>query len=190
MSINKLKHARKTSPVASCHHSCARFRIHLATINGDVAMFRLLEKAGASCRSATSHDKNTLLHWFCSNRDNDQHISILKRLIEKGCDVDAVNADQQTPFMLAANYNMLNTCHLLLNARTNRRCSGQSERTSLNGAKTKANDAMVSVDGWHSKKRRENQANYLPSVDVRYEAVTRKYQRMFERLVEEWQRIN
>ena len=90
------------------------YRIHYAVSNGDVVMFDLLENAGASCRSVVGPNENTLLHWFCSHASNDQHMSLLKRLINLGCDINAVNNDQQTPLMFAARLNMINTCHYLL----------------------------------------------------------------------------
>jgi hypothetical protein len=78
-------------------------------------MFDLLENAGASCRSVVTNGENTLLHWFCSNKANDEHMSLLKKLINKGCDVNAENNLQYTPLMLATKLNMINTCHVLLN---------------------------------------------------------------------------
>jgi hypothetical protein len=79
-------------------------------------MFDLLENAGASCLSVVTDAKNTLLHWFCCNIENDEHTSILKKLISKGCDIDAENRIQRTPLMLVAKSNMINTCHILLDA--------------------------------------------------------------------------
>ncbi|UJR10725.1 hypothetical protein I4U23_014915 [Adineta vaga] len=91
--------------------------VHLAIMNGDEAMFDLLENAGASCRSVVTDGNNTLLHWFCSNKANDEQRSLLKKLIDIGCNVNAENDGQQTPLMLAAKLNMVNTCEILLNAR-------------------------------------------------------------------------
>jgi ankyrin repeat protein len=79
-------------------------------------MFDLLENAGASCRSVITNGGNNLLHWFCYNKLNDEHISLLKKLINKGCDINAENNLQRTPLMLAASLDMINTCHTLLNA--------------------------------------------------------------------------
>jgi ankyrin repeat protein len=79
-------------------------------------MFDLLENAGATCRSVVTNGGNTLLHWFCFNKANDEHMSLLKKLIKKGCDVNAQNNLLHTPLMLAAKLNMINTCHILLNA--------------------------------------------------------------------------
>jgi len=79
-------------------------------------MFDLLENAGALCRSVVTNGENTLLHWFCSNKANDEHMSLLKKLINKGCDVNAENNLQYTPLMLATKLNMINTCQVLLNA--------------------------------------------------------------------------
>ncbi|CAF1184826.1 unnamed protein product [Adineta steineri] len=90
--------------------------IHLSIINGDEEMFDLLENAGASCRTGVINDDNTLLHWFCSNDANDQHGSLLKKLIDISCDVNAENNLQRTPLMLAAQLNMINTCETLINA--------------------------------------------------------------------------
>jgi len=77
-------------------------------------MFDLLENAGALCHTIKTNGENTLLHWFCYNKANDEHISLLKKLINKGCDVNAENAHQCTPLMLAAKLDMINTCHILL----------------------------------------------------------------------------
>lgn len=85
-------------------------------MNGDEAMFDLLENAGASCRTVVSDGNNTLLHWFCNTRDNDKQVSLLKKLIDAGCDVNATNNLEQTPLMLAAKLNMANICEALLDA--------------------------------------------------------------------------
>jgi hypothetical protein len=79
-------------------------------------MFDLLENAGASCHSVKTNEEDTLLHWFCYNKSNDQHISLFKKLINKDCDVNAVNNLQRTPLMLATKLDMVNTCYLLLKA--------------------------------------------------------------------------
>ncbi|CAF1184843.1 unnamed protein product [Adineta steineri] len=89
--------------------------IHYTIIHGDEEMFDLLENAGASIRTVVTYGDNTLLHWFCSNVANDQHRSLLKKLIEAGCDVNAENNLQRTPLMSAAKLNMINTCEILLN---------------------------------------------------------------------------
>ena len=85
-------------------------------MNGDEAMFDLLENAGASCRTVVMKGENTLLHWFCYNKANDQHTSLLKKLIDADCDINAENNLQRTPLMLAAQLNMVNTCQILLDA--------------------------------------------------------------------------
>jgi hypothetical protein len=90
------------------------FSIHFAVINGDAAIFDLLENAGALCNAVLTKGNNTLLHWFCYNKANDQNISLLKKLINHECDVNAENNLHRTPLMLAAKSDMINTCHLLL----------------------------------------------------------------------------
>jgi hypothetical protein len=85
-------------------------------MNGDEAMFDLLENAGASCRTVVTNGENTLLHWFCYNKANDQQTSLLKKLIDIGCDVNAENDRQRTPLMIAAKLNMINTCQILVDA--------------------------------------------------------------------------
>jgi len=85
-------------------------------MNGDEAMFDLLENAGASCRTVVTNGENTLLHWFCYNKANDQQTSLLKKLIDIGCDINATNDRQRTPLMLAAKLNMINTCRILVDA--------------------------------------------------------------------------
>jgi hypothetical protein len=77
-------------------------------------MFDLLENAGASCDSVGTKGENTLLHWFCYNKENDEHMSLLRKLIHKECDVNAENTIQRTPLMLAARSDMINTCRFLL----------------------------------------------------------------------------
>ncbi|CAF1352444.1 unnamed protein product [Rotaria magnacalcarata] len=93
--------------------------VHFSITNGDEEMFDLLENAGASCRSVVNNEKNTLLHCFCLNKDNDEHISLLEKLIDKGCDVDAENTARRTPLMLAVKLNMINTCRVLINVHAN-----------------------------------------------------------------------
>ncbi|CAF3710221.1 unnamed protein product [Rotaria socialis] len=88
--------------------------IHCAITNGDEAMFDLLENAGALCCSLMSNGENSLLHWFCYINENDEHIPLLNKLIDKGCDINAQNDDGETPLMLAARCDMTNTCRILL----------------------------------------------------------------------------
>jgi hypothetical protein len=85
-------------------------------MNGDEAMFDLLENAGASCRTVVTNGENTLLHWFCYSKANDQNTSLLKKLINTGCDINAENDHKRTPLMLAAKLNMINTCQILVDA--------------------------------------------------------------------------
>lgn len=85
-------------------------------MNGDETMFYLLENAGASCRNVVTTGGNTLLHWFCYTKANDEHTSLLTKLIDIGCNIDAENYRQHTPLMLAAKFNMLNTCKILIDA--------------------------------------------------------------------------
>lgn len=77
-------------------------------------MFDLLERAGATCHSVLTKGGDTLLHWFCYNKDNDENMNLLKKLIEKDCDVNAENDHRRTPLMLAAKSNMLHTCCFLV----------------------------------------------------------------------------
>ena len=79
-------------------------------------MFDLLESAGASCDSLLTTGDDTLLHWFCSRRDNDQCSSLLMKLIKRGCDINAENCEQRTPLFVAAHNDMVNTCRILLRA--------------------------------------------------------------------------
>ncbi|CAF2377679.1 unnamed protein product [Rotaria sp. Silwood2] len=90
--------------------------IHFSITNGDVAMFDLLENAGASCRSVVSSGQNTLLHCFCHHKANDEQMSLLEKLINNGCDINAENSIRRTPLMLAAGLDMINTCYVLINA--------------------------------------------------------------------------
>ena len=78
-------------------------------------MFDLLENAGATCQSVFTKGGDTLLHWFCYNKDNDENMNLLRKLIEKYCDVNAENDRRRTPLMLAAKLNMANTCCFLVN---------------------------------------------------------------------------
>ena len=77
-------------------------------------MFDLLEKAGATCHSVLTKGADTLLHWFCYNKENDENMNLLKKLIDKDCDVNTENDHRRTPLMLAAKSNMLNTCCFLV----------------------------------------------------------------------------
>lgn len=99
-----------------CFFFLLSFSIHFSIANGDVAMFDLLDKAGVICHPVVTTGDNTLLHWFCYNEANDENMSLLKKLIDKGCDVNATNDLQRTPLMIAAKLNMINTCHVLLNS--------------------------------------------------------------------------
>lgn len=77
-------------------------------------MFDLLENAGVLCCSLVTTCENNLLHWFCYKRENDECVSLLNKLIEKGCDLNAQNSSGETPLILAAKLDMTNTCRLLL----------------------------------------------------------------------------
>jgi len=77
-------------------------------------MYDLLENAGGFNCSIVTSDDNTLLHWFCYKNENDEQINLLKKLLDKGCDINAENWDQRTPLMLAAKNNMSETCRILL----------------------------------------------------------------------------
>ncbi|CAF0999902.1 unnamed protein product [Adineta ricciae] len=90
--------------------------VHYAIMNGDEAMFDLLENADASCRTVISDGGNTLLHWFCNTQENEKQVGLLKKLLDAGCDVNATNDVEQTPLMVAAQLNMVNTCEVLLDA--------------------------------------------------------------------------
>ena len=79
-------------------------------------MFDLLDSAGASYDCSLTAGDDTLLHWFCSRRDNDQHSSFLKQLLKRGCDINAENCEQRTPLFVAAQNDMVNTCRILLRA--------------------------------------------------------------------------
>lgn len=78
-------------------------------------MFDLLENAGASCHSVVINEGDTLLHWFCYNKSNDVQMSLLKKILDTGCYINAENGDHRTPLMLAAKSDMINTCFMLLN---------------------------------------------------------------------------
>ncbi|CAF0880991.1 unnamed protein product [Rotaria sp. Silwood1] len=93
--------------------------IHYAITNGDEVMFDLLDNIGAVCSSLVTNDGNTLLHWFCYKKQNDEYTNLLNKLIEKGCDINAKNSNQRTPLMLAVKYNMINTCRILLKNEVN-----------------------------------------------------------------------
>jgi hypothetical protein len=77
-------------------------------------MFDILNNAGDVQSSSITDGGFTLLHWFCYKTENDECISLLEKLIEKGCDINASNFDERTPLMAAAKNNMINTCRLLL----------------------------------------------------------------------------
>ncbi|CAF2530370.1 unnamed protein product [Rotaria sp. Silwood2] len=88
--------------------------IHYAITNGNEAMFDLLENVGAVCNPLVTNGGNTLLHWFCYKKENDEHTSLLNKLIEKSCNINAKNSNGRTPLMLAVKCNMTNTCRILL----------------------------------------------------------------------------
>ena len=90
------------------------FRIHYAIENGDEPMFDLLESAGAYAHSVVSNGDENLIHWFCSNQSNDSNMSLLEKLIERGCDINAENWEQRTPIFIAVKNDMINTCRILI----------------------------------------------------------------------------
>lgn len=77
-------------------------------------MYDLLEKSGAIISSILTDGQNTLLHWFCYKKENDQHPNLLQKLIDQGCDIDGHNQERLTPLMMAAKGDMIETCRLLL----------------------------------------------------------------------------
>ena len=136
------------------------FSIHYAITNGDESVFDLLENAGAVCQSVITVGENNLLHWFCSSKENDKHISLLEKLITKGCDINTENSDQYTPLMLAVKDDMINTCRVLLNA-----------QAKIDTADSKGNKAidLAKPDGECSKLLRQKlevQTKNSPSTTV------------------------
>jgi hypothetical protein len=89
--------------------------IHFAITNGDEIMYDLLEKSGALTSSIVTDGDNTLLHWFCYKKENDKNLTLLQKLLDTGCNINAQNHEQLTPLMIAAKFNMIETCRLLLN---------------------------------------------------------------------------
>lgn len=77
-------------------------------------MFDLLDEAGCFNSSILTGGDNTLLHWFCYKKDNDKQTNLLKKLIHKGCDINAQNWEERTPLMISAKSNMKETCRMLL----------------------------------------------------------------------------
>ena len=77
-------------------------------------MFDALVNAGALCSSILTSGENNLLHWFCYKAENDEHISLLNKILDQGCSIDAQNWIQRTPLMLAARLDMTETCRVLL----------------------------------------------------------------------------
>ena len=90
------------------------FSVHLAITNGDEMMYDLLERSGAIVSSIVTDGQNTLLHWFCYKKENDQRLNLLQKLIDHGCDIDAHNQERLTPLMMAVKGDMIETCRLLL----------------------------------------------------------------------------
>lgn len=82
--------------------------------NGDETMFDVLDNASPIDCSIVSVGDETLLHWFCHVQENDLSIGLLEKLIRKGCNVNAPNAEQRTPIFLAVMHNMVNTCRILI----------------------------------------------------------------------------
>ncbi|CAF1102941.1 unnamed protein product [Didymodactylos carnosus] len=90
--------------------------IHIAVAQGNSAMFDLLVNCGAKVKNVLTVDDNSLLHWFCFYRQNDNQLAIVKSLLEQGCDVDAGNSHRRTPLMLAARHGLIETIRILLHA--------------------------------------------------------------------------
>ena len=80
-------------------------------------MYDLLEQSGALVTAILTDGENNVLHWFCYRKENDENVSLLQKLLDKGCDIDAQNRDKLTPLMIAAKSNMFDTCRLLLKNR-------------------------------------------------------------------------
>lgn len=77
-------------------------------------MFDLLETAGASIGSVITAEDDNLLHWFCSNKENDEKASLLEKLIEKNCDINGTNWEQRSPLFIAVKNEMKRTCRRLI----------------------------------------------------------------------------
>lgn len=77
-------------------------------------MYDLLEKSGALISSIVTDGQNTLLHWFCYRKENDQHLNLLHKLLDQGCNIDAHNQERLTPLMMSAKCDMFETCRVLL----------------------------------------------------------------------------
>ena len=64
-------------------------------------MFDVLENAGGLATPIVTAGNNTLLHWFCYKKENDEHISLLNKLIDRESDINAQNWQKRTPLMIA-----------------------------------------------------------------------------------------
>ena len=80
-------------------------------------MYDLLVNAGALTCSIVTGGDNNLLHWFCYKNENDNHIELLNKILDQGCNIDAINSENRTPLMIAAKKNMSETCRILLKNR-------------------------------------------------------------------------
>jgi hypothetical protein len=127
-------------------------------------MYDLLENAGAlSCSIKTGGD-NTLLHWFCYKKENDQQINLLKKLLDKGCDINAQNWEQRTPLMIAANNNMTETCGILL-----------KNRADIDKRDSKGNQAIdLSIPGSECSKLLLQQVQISPTINPDKKILWRK----------------
>lgn len=79
-------------------------------------MFDLLKQAGACTGHVLSAGDESLLHWFCYSKENDDRLSLLEKLISTGSDVNAINWEQRTALFIAVKNDMFKTCERLLKA--------------------------------------------------------------------------
>ena len=172
---------------------CFVFRIHFAIVNGDFKMFDLLETAGANCRSIINSTQTTLLHWFCSTQTNDQHTNLLRRLIDQKCDLNAENHLQQTPLMLAAKLNMINTVRLLV------KLGADSSKIDCHGERA-IDLAPIDSQSWRflekelfrtdrysvsvKKQNYDNIADKSTSQDYNFDDSHTKHKRMWDKLMQ------
>jgi len=127
-------------------------------------MYDLLENAGALSTSIVTGGDNTLLHWFCYKKGNDEQINLFKKLLDKGCNINAQNWEQQTPLMIAVKNNMTQTCCILL-----------KNRADIDKRDSKGNQAIdLSVPGSECSKLLLQQVQLSPNTNTNEKVLWRK----------------
>ncbi|CAN0396846.1 unnamed protein product, partial [Ectocarpus sp. 12 AP-2014] len=104
--------------------------LYLAVLHGRVAAVLALLHAGADISLRCGISKRSVLHVAAE----EEHVDIMRAVVERGANVEALDDDHNTPLHLAAFFNRVEAIDLLLEAGANIEARDESDSTPLHCA--------------------------------------------------------